>query len=309
MKQRNKKEEKDKEKGKKQRLIHGMCILMFFSLAVWLVGYDIYAMAQNAHIRNKREKLQAIRTEAVSCVPPGLQYDKNGFPVAGVDAVFADMSRDGLIRKLCHKPEIMPEYQRLYEMNHDMAGWLSIAGTVIDYPVMQTPEDEDYYLATDFYGQPDKNGCLILDTDSRAGTGTKDCGYANGDVPSTNLIIHGHTMKSGEMFGRLKLYEDEKYGKRHRLICFDSLYEERVYELLAVFFSQVYYEKDKVFKYYIFFQADTEEEFDDWYTNIRAMSLYDTGVEAVFGDEFITLSCCSYHVEDGRFVVVGKRIK
>ena len=216
MKQRNKKEEKDKEKGKKQRLIHGMCILMFFSLAVWLVGYDIYAMAQNAHIRNKREKLQAIRTEAVSCVPPGLQYDKNGFPVAGVDAVFADMSRDGLIRKLCHKPEIMPEYQRLYEMNHDMAGWLSIAGTVIDY----------------------------LDTDTRAGTGTKDCGYANGDVPSTNLIIHGHTMKSGEMFGRLKLYEDEKYGKRHRLICFDSLYEERVYELLAVFFSQVYYEKD-----------------------------------------------------------------
>ena len=58
-----------------------------------------------------------------------------------------------------------------------------------------------------------------------------------------------------------------------------------------------------------FFQADTQEEFDDWYENIKAMSLYDAGVTAEYGDEFITLSCCSYQVEDGRFVVVGKRIK
>ncbi|MGN1314980.1 MAG: hypothetical protein ACI4VG_08220, partial [Lachnospiraceae bacterium] len=56
------------------------------------------------------------------------------------------------------------------------------------------------------------------------------------------------------------------------------------------------------------FQADTQEEFDDWYENIKELSLYDTGVTAQLGDEFITLSCCSYHVEDGRFVVVGKRI-
>ena len=81
------------------------------------------------------------------------------------------------------------------------------------------------------------------------------------------------------------------------------------YELIAVFYSQVYMSTDDVFKYYNFFQADTQEEFDDWYENIKAMSLYDAGVTAEYGDEFITLSCCSYQVEDGRFVVVGKRIK
>ena len=95
----------------------------------------------------------------------------------------------------------------------------------------------------------------------------------------------------------------------HNIICFDSLYEEREYELPAVFYSQVYNKSDDVFKYYKFFQADTQEEFDDWYNNIKLMSLYDTGVEAEYGDEFITLSCCAYHVEDGRFVVVGRRIK
>lgn len=87
------------------------------------------------------------------------------------------------------------------------------------------------------------------------------------------------------------------------------MYEKREYELIAVFYSQVYLKTDEVFKYYRFFQADTQEEFDNLYENIKSMSLYDTGVSAEPGDEFLTLSCCSYHTEDGRFVVVGKRIR
>ena len=107
----------------------------------------------------------------------------------------------------------------------------------------------------------------------------------------------------------MNLYQDKEYGLSHNIICFDSLYEKREYELIAVFYSQVYYESDEVFKFYKFFQADTQEEFDDWYHNIMELSLYDTGVTAAFGDEFITLSSCAYHVEDGRFVVVGRRIR
>ncbi len=204
--------------------------------------------------------------------------------------------------------EILPEYQTLYEQNQDLAGWLRIEDTVIDYPVMQTPENEDYYLIYDFYKKENDNGCLILDTDSQPGVGTKEQSYEKGCPPSTNLIIHGHTMKSGKMFGNLKKYADKAYGKEHSRIFFDSLYEKREYELIAVFYSQVFYEDEDVFKYYKFFQAETEEEFADFYLNIKKMSLYDTGVTAQLGDEFITLSCCDYQVEDGRFVVVGKRI-
>jgi sortase B len=206
-------------------------------------------------------------------------------------------------------PVMLPEYQVLYEQNEDIIGWLFIEDTMIDYPVMQTPKDETYYLHRDFNKEENKNGCLILDTDTYAGIGCAKQGYVNGEPPSTNLIIHGHTMKSGEMFGGLKKYADYEYGMEHNIICFDSLYEKREYELIAVFYSQVYYQSEDVFKYYKFFQADTQEEFDDWYNNIKELSLYDTGVSAEFGDEFITLSCCAYHVEDGRFVVVGKRIK
>ena len=204
--------------------------------------------------------------------------------------------------------QILSDYSALYAQNSDLIGWLYIEGTVIDYPVVQTPGDEQYYLYRDFTGAENSNGTLIMDTDSTVGVGTAEYDYRDGVAPSTNLIIHGHTMKSGDMFGDLDLYEDADYGAEHSIICFDSLYEKREYELIAVFYTQVYYPSDNVFKFYKFFQADTQEEFDYWYDNIKEMSLYDTGVTAELGDEFITLSCCSYQVEDGRFVVVGKRI-
>ena len=270
---------------RKRILLRLICFVVFALSVAGLLGYGIYCLWQNMSARNTQKELQDIREEA---------------------DIYKDTEAG---EENSEAPEILPKYKELYEINPDLIGWLVIDGTVIDYPVMQTMEDESYYLSYDFYGEQNKNGCLILDTDSVAGTGTKACDYANGTAPSTNLIIHGHTMKSGEMFGNLKLYADAEYGAEHRIICFDSLYEEREYELIAVFYSQVYYESDNVFKYYKFFQADTQEEFDDWYENIKAMSLYDTGVTAQFGDEFVTLSCCSYHVEDGRFVVVGKRVK
>lgn len=264
---------------KRYRPLWLLYFIIFVLSTVELMYYGISSFLQYNEIRRVNRELRDIRQEAY-----------------GED-------EDTL------RTEMLPRYRELYAINQDLAGWLIIDGTVIDYPVMQTLRDENYYLYRDFYGRENKNGCLILDTDSEAGTGTKSSGYTDGTVPTTNLLIHGHTMKSGEMFGRLKNYADAEYGAQHNSICFDSLYEERKYELLAVFYSQIYYESDKVFKYYEFFQADTPEEFANWYENIKQLSLYDTGVTAQLGDEFITLSCCSYHVKDGRFVVVGKRVE
>ena len=65
---------------------------------------------------------------------------------------------------------------------------------------------------------------------------------------------------------------------------------------------------DECFKYYKFFEAKDEKEFEDFYNNVKEMSLYDTGVEAKYGDKFLTLSTCSYHTQNGRFVVVCKEI-
>lgn len=187
-------------------------------------------------------------------------------------------------------------YQSLFDANEDMIGWLSIPETVIDYPVMQTMEDEEYYLYRNFFGEKDRNGTLILDTDS--------------DIHKTsnNLIIHGHNMKSGAMFSALFDYEEESFLEQHNKIYFYTEEEMREYEVLAVFRSKVYSVEDEAFKYYKFFEAESQEEFDDFYDHIKKLSEYDTGVTAQFGDEFITLSTCAYHTANGRLVVVGRRV-
>ncbi|MBO5055382.1 MAG: class B sortase [Lachnospiraceae bacterium] len=194
------------------------------------------------------------------------------------------------------EPVMLAQYADLYEKNSHMAGWLSIEGMNIDYPVMQC-ENDDYYLHHDFYGNEDKYGCLYVRK------------IADVNTPGTNFIIYGHNMKDGSMFGDLDLYRNADFYLEHPLISFDTLYEERTYEIMAVFLSRVYYSDEEVFKYYQFYQADTQEEFDRFYENVKKLSLYDTGVTAEFGDTFLTLSTCAYHVKDGRLAVVAKRIE
>jgi sortase B len=279
-------------------VILSVCILVI--VAIVLSRY---------HDNRKENETQNALRESINNSQLQVKSEPYTMPTAGVATVLQNILNNAIENSTheLEQAEMLPKYQSLYEQNSDMIGWLKIEDTVIDYPVMQTMEDEDYYLDYDFNKEENMNGCLIMDTESIVGTGTSTNQFRDGTKPSTNLIIHGHTMKSGLMFGGLKQYADENYGKSHSIICFDSLYEHREYELIAVFYSQVYINTDDVFKYYNFFQADTQVEFDDWYTNIKTMSLYNTGVTAEYGDEFITLSCCSYQIEDGRFVVVGKR--
>lgn len=194
-------------------------------------------------------------------------------------------------------PLVENPYKKYFLENEDMAGWLQIPDTNVDYPIMWTPEDEEYYLRKGFGGEYDKAGCLILDTDSKV------------EPATTNLIIHGHNMQAGTMFGKLEKYEDAEYGGAHNIIYLHTPETLRKYELIAVFRSQVFKKSDTVFKFYKFFEANSQEEFLDFYDNIKEMSLYDTGVTAEYGDRFITLSTCSYHVDNGRFVVVAKEVE
>ena len=193
-------------------------------------------------------------------------------------------------------PDVLDEYKTLYEKNKKLIGWLKIDDTLIDYPVMQT-SDNEYYLDHNYNQEYDKNGSLFLDCDCSA--------YPQ----STNLIIYGHHMKSGQMFGELQKYAKESYAQKHSTIQFDTIYEKGTYQVMYVFRSKVYNENDIVFKYYQFIEANSEEEFNSYMREMEAVSLYDTGVTASFGDSILTLSTCDYSQEDGRFVVVAKKIK
>ena len=190
---------------------------------------------------------------------------------------------------------VLEKYKKLFSQNKSLIGWIKIDDTNIDYPVMQTVNNE-YYLDHNYNQQYDKNGSIFLD---------KDCDITN---PGSNMIIYGHHMKSGKMFGNLKLYSNKEYYEKHPIIQFDTIYEEGKYQIMYVFRSRIYNEDEIVFKYYQFFDVATPEEFDSNMIEMAKMSLYDTGVTAKYGDKLITLSTCDNSEQDGRFVVVAKKI-
>ncbi|MBQ2057743.1 MAG: class B sortase [Oscillospiraceae bacterium] len=189
---------------------------------------------------------------------------------------------------------ILYQYDAVYELNNDLAGWLYIEGAGIDYPVMYTPRNEQYYLRKNFEKTYATGGCLFIGK-----TWSED---------SNQTIIYGHNMHDGSMFGHLHEYKSKEYALEHSIIHFDTLHETREYEVVAAFYGKVYkVDETGVFRYYRYTDLSTEAKFNEFMKNVRRAAIYDTGVDVQFGDRLLTLSTCSYYTNEGRFVVVARQ--
>lgn len=195
-------------------------------------------------------------------------------------------------------PERERDYQPLVHENSDLAAWLIIEGTEVNYPVMYTPDTPEYYLRKAFDGSYALSGSLFIGV---------DC------IPDgSNIIIYGHNMKDNSMFGSLDSYADEDYAREHQEIIYDLIqpdgsYERLTFEVMAAFYSRIYsVDEENMFRYYYATDLSAPEDFQSYVEQTMAASLYDLGVTAEYGDRLLTLSTCSYHTEDGRFVVVAR---
>lgn len=188
----------------------------------------------------------------------------------------------------------LEKYQELFRMNNDMYGWISIDGTNINYPVMYAPDRKDYYLKKNFEKEYSAYGVPYI------------AEHCDPYEPSDNIIIYGHHMKNGSMFSNLMKYESEEFYHSQKTLNFDSMTEMAVYEIIAVFKTTVY--DDTGFKYYLFTDAETKEEFDSYINKCKTLSLYEIEASAEYGDQLITLSTCEYSRKNGRMVVVAKKM-
>ena len=186
------------------------------------------------------------------------------------------------------------KYGAVHEQNSDFIGWITIDGTNINYPVMQTKKEPDYYLKHGFDKSYSEYGVPYLQWDCDA-------------LTSDNLVVYGHNMKNGTMFSDLERYADEAFYQSHRYICFDTLTDYGTYEIIAVFRTTAY--SDDGFKYYNFVDAEDTADFNSFVEKCKELSLYDTGVTAEYGDKLLTLSTCEYTRTNGRLVVVAKLVK
>ena len=189
--------------------------------------------------------------------------------------------------------EILPRFLELYQKNPDLAGWLTIPGTRIDYPVMYSPDEPERYLHANFDVNYSFAGLPFLD--------------AACDTESGNRIIYAHNMLDGSMFRTLLKYQQKDFWQRNPVISFSTLYEEQEYEVVAAFYDKVYKKSDTNFKFYQFYDTSDQSRFDEAMAYYREHALYDTGVTAQCGDLFLTLVTCAYQTENGRFVVVARK--
>ena len=192
--------------------------------------------------------------------------------------------------------ERMLKVQTLKKENSDIVGWLEIENTSINYPVLQGTDNE-YYMTHNYKKEKSKNGSIFLNY------------KYDWNIASNNLLIYGHNLNNGTMFQELLKYSDKNFYINHPIIRFTTEKEDSEFEIISVFKSRVYYNTEQnVFRYYFFINPSSEEEYNNFVQNAKNSSMYNIDSTATYGDQLITLSTCSYHVKDGRFVVIGKKL-
>lgn len=263
---------------KRQNLMRDMLILLLLVIGFFSIGYFVKYYVSAEKVQKDAEEIAELKDEKYADILKNVQ------PV-----VTKNYEEEVVI------PDILDEYLALYNKNKSLIGWIKIADTIIDYPVMQTTDNE-YYLKHNFNQQNDSNGCIFMDY---------NCDVILGN---DNWILYGHHMKSGKMFAILQSYAKQDYYEKHKIVQFDTIYEKGTYEVMYAFRSHIYNSDEVAFKYYQFIDASSKEEFDSNMEEMEALNLINTGVTAQYGDRLLTLSTCDYQEANGRFVVVCKKI-
>ena len=195
-------------------------------------------------------------------------------------------------RRLESSPQVLEQYKKLVEINNEFVGWLEIENTKINYPVMQTADDEEYYLYRNFERDYSPSGTPFLSAHSRA------------EGMNNQIIVYGHNMNNGTVFSDLLRYKEKEFWEETPQIGFDTLYKERSFEIFAVFEIDVTVGNGH-FEFYNYPEFQNNEEFMMFIKEVEALALYDTKVDVRFGETILTLVTCENDALSKRMVVMG----
>ncbi len=183
---------------------------------------------------------------------------------------------------------ITVDFTQLLTTNEDVCGWLYSKDTVINYPVAQG-EDNNEYLHHLLDGTYNSSGTLFLDC---------ECGP---EFSGANSIIYGHNMKDGSMFNSLHSYSDQAYYDAHPVMYLNTPKQNYKIEIFSAYICS--YDSDT---YTLSFAS--AEEYAAWVAKMKSQSTFTSDTEVTVDDRVITLSTCTYEYDNARFVVQGKLV-
>ncbi len=286
-----KKKNNKKKNAKRNRIIYNCLLVLFIAI---FIGCAIYLISYFMESKKSEDTVDGLKDMVIK------EEDDVVFDSKYEEVVVATETDAGQVEEIKYinfdGTLVQKKFARLYMQNNDFIGWIKIEDTDIDYPVMQSMYEEEYYIYRDFDKQSSSAGTLFIDTSSDV-------------VMSDNLLIYGHNMHTGKMFHDLLEYESEEFYKNHKTFTFDTIHGDGTYEVIAAFRTKIYEVDYEGFKYYQFFDASSEEEFMNYVKNCVSMTPYTIVNDVKYGDKLITLSTCAYHTTNGRFVVVAKKIE
>ena len=272
----------------------GLYIAIIVVLAVALVGSAVYLGSYFWEGKKSEDEYDKLRQDTLASTPATTEASS-----APTEEFIPDPN------------DLVPEetfplnrdYKGFYEKNNnkDFVGWLRIDGTKLDYPVMQSPVSEaNYYLYRDYNGDNSTRGSIYA---------REECDVF---TPGDNVTMYGHNMKDGSMFAALNAYVNKSAWDNNSLVFFDTFNHEtgevqyHVYKIFAVFKTTA--NLGEGFTYQRFENAANQQEFDEFVSNCKKLSFYDTGITPQYGDKMICLSTCEYTLDNGRLVVAAVRI-
>lgn len=279
-----------KRKKKFRRILTLSSILLFLCCVLFLVYYLILQPYYSRKVTDKYRQIYYSYEEVE--VTSGEQKSEEKEPQSidiNPDSTYKNNAKD--------ESGVLLKFKKLIGYNEDICGWLTISGTKIDYPVMQDYHGGDFYLEHDFEGHKDKNGCLYLD------------GHSSIELPSMNLVIHGHNMDSTHMmFYELPNYKSLDFYKKHPVITFDTLYKNSKWKIISFMRVSGTMKKNGDFNYLtgMFY---SKEDFLNFLYEIESRSLYHCPVDVNEKDHLLMLSTCSYEFDNCRTVVVARRLR
>lgn len=188
-------------------------------------------------------------------------------------------------------PEKSIDFADLQEnTNEDIYAWIYIPDSKIDYPIVQHPTDNYYYLNYNLDGTKGYPGCIY----------TED--YNVRDFSDPNTVIYGHNMKNGTMFAGLHNYEDIQYFDENPYVYIYTPDQLLVYEIFAAY---EYSDKHILYNYDCSNETIYQNYLDE-ISNIRSMNCnIKEGVEVTTEDKIITLSTCIANKPNNRYLVQG----
>lgn len=281
--------EPGKKRKKRNAVISGIFFVAFLACVIWIIVYFVNLKKADNELSQLKESYVTEQTQEEASTDAD---DEAAVSEKGEDGEAAEPQTDGRVQLSLDgytdaKKDI--DFDALKEENADIYSWITIPGTVIDYPIVQREDELDYYLNHNLDGSTGYPGCIYTQN------------LNSTDWMDNNTVIYGHNMKNGSMFAGLHSYRDPEFFEEHPYVYIYTETETRVYQIFAAY---------EVTDAHLLLTYDTENKDSfGWYLqgimdNEETLSdHYNKSLELNSDDKIISLETCISSKPTMRYLV------